>query len=120
MKINDIPVQDAEHIKLLLDRLMSGAEEFVVLERDGQHFIQTDGYGLEYKNPAGLYRAIQTEFTLRELTGIFLNYYHGGNAFINEYQWQEVPGFSEWEPEVKDDRPPPRTLREKFRRLFGL
>jgi hypothetical protein len=120
MKINDVPVQDAEHIKLILERVMSGSEEFAVLERDGQHFIQTDGYGLEYKNPAGLYRAEQNEFTLRELTEIFLNYYHGGNACVNAYQWKEVPGFSEWEVEEKDDRPPPRTLREKIHRLFGL
>ena len=120
MKINDVTVQDEEHIKLILSRVMADAEEFAVLERDASHFLQTDGYGLEYKNPSGLYRAEQNEFTLEELTDLFLNYFHGGNAYITACQWQEVPGFSDWETEEKDDRPPPQTLREKIHRWFGL
>ena len=120
MKINDIAVQDAEHIKLILARVMAGAEEYAILERDASNFLQTDGYGLEYKNPAGLYRAEQSEFTQEELTEVFLNYYNGGNAYINAYTWQEVPGFSDWQEPETDERPPAKTLREKIHRLFGL
>lgn len=120
MKINSIDVQNEEHIKMVLARVMAGSDEFAVLDKDDRHFLQTDGYGLEYKNPAGLYRAVQEEFTQEELEAVFLDYYRNGNAYLNNYQWQEIPGFSDWEEPIQDDRPPARTLREKIRRLFGL
>lgn len=120
MKINSIPVQDDTHIRTVLARVMAGSEEFAVLDRDERHFLQTDGYGLEYKNPAGLYRAVQEEFSQEELEAVFLDYYRNGNEYLTKYEWQEIPGFSDWEEPEKDDRPPARTLREKIRRLFGL
>ena len=120
MKINDVPVQSEEEIIAALQEVFSGNRDFAVLERDGQHFIQTDGKSLEYKNPAGLYRALQNEFTIDELAALFMNYYRNINGCTNIYQWQEIPGFAEWDNEEKDDRPPARTLREKIHRLFGL
>lgn len=120
MKINSIPIQDEEHIKFILARVIAGSEEFAVLDRDDSHFLQTDGYGLEYKNPAGLYRAVQEEFTQSELEAVFLDYFHNGSEYLNRYQWQEIPGFSDWGEPEKDDRPPAKTLREKIHRFFGL
>ena len=60
------------------------------------------------------------DVTQEELEAVFLDYYRNGNAYLNNYQWQEIPGFSDWEEPIQDDRPPARTLREKIRRLFGL
>ena len=60
MKINDIPLQGSEHIILMLRRLVEGAEEFVVLERDERHFLQSDGNSLEYKNPSGIQKSFRT------------------------------------------------------------
>ena len=73
MQINSIPVQDETHIRTVLARVMAGSEEFAVLDRDERHFLQTDGYGLEYKNPAGLYRAAKEEFTQEELEEVLTN-----------------------------------------------
>lgn len=120
MKINDIPLQGSEHITLLLQRLAEGAEEFVVLERDERHFLQSDGSSLEYKNPAGLYRCTRQEFTLKELQELFIDYSTGGNRYLAEYQWAELPGFCDWEPEPREELPPPKGLLGRFRRLFGL
>lgn len=120
MKINDIPLQGAKHIQIMLERLFAGKEEFVCLDRDERHFLQTDGRSLEYKNPAGLYRATRSGFSPDELEKLFLDYSAGGNEYLNSSQWQELPGFSDWEPEETDDRPPPGTLREKLRRMCGL
>ena len=120
MKINDAVVTSEAEIIAVLEKVMAGTEDFAVLERDSQHFIQTAGDSLEYKNPAGLYQAEQQEFTLEELIEVFLNYSRGVYDSLSKYQWKEIPGVAEWEPEEVDDRPPPRNLREKIRRLFGL
>ena len=120
MKINEVTIQDVQHIKIILERLFNRQEEFVILDRDERHFLQSDGVSLEYKNPAGLYRATQTDFSREELEALFLDYYAGGNEYISRYQWEELPGFSDWEPAEEDTRPPARTLREKLRRLCGL
>ena len=120
MKINDIPLQGSEHIILMLRRLVEGAEEFVVLERDKRHFLQSDGSSLEYKNPSGLYRCTQQEFTPDELQELFIDYSTGGSRYLAEYQWEELPGFSDWEPGPQEKLPPPEGVLGRFRRLFGL
>ncbi|MBE6380648.1 MAG: hypothetical protein E7047_06935 [Lentisphaerae bacterium] len=120
MKINDVPIQGADHIRIMLARLFAGSEDCVILDRDERHFLQTDGWSLEYKNPAGLYRATRSGFSQSELEAVFIDYYTGGNEYITLFQWEELPGFSDWEPEETDDRPPAKTLREKLRRLCGL
>ena len=121
MKINDIPLQESEHITLMLRRLAEGAEEFVILERDERHFLQSDGHRLEYKNPAGLYCCTQQGFALEELQELFIDYSTGGNRYLAEYQWTELPGFCDWAPEEPEEAlPPPKGLLGRFRRLFGL
>jgi hypothetical protein len=120
MKINDVPVYTEEQIINTLQQVFDGSKDFAVLERDGQHFIQTDDNSMEYKKPAGLYKSVREDFTSQELADLFLEYYHGVYDKLNSNEWREIPGFSAWEPEEKDDRPPPKTLREKIHRLFGL
>ena len=103
MKINDIPVQDEKHILILLERLAAGAENCITLNRDESHFLQTDGNELMFKNPEGLYRSFDHNFSEDELCELFLNYYRGKSGCLNQYQWQLIPGFADWESAVEED-----------------
>ena len=103
MKINDIPVQDETHILILLQRLFAGAESFVILDRDESRFLQTDGKELMFKNPEGLYRSERNDFSTSEIQDIFISYYRGQAGCLSKYQWQQIPGFSDWEPEPEEE-----------------
>lgn len=104
MKINDVSVQDEKHILILLQRLAAGAENCVTLAWNESHFLQTDGNELMLKNPEGLYRSIDHDFSENELCELFMNYYRGKSGCLNKYQWQLIPGFSDWESEIETDR----------------
>jgi hypothetical protein len=103
MKINDIPIQDEKHILILLQRLAAGAESCVILDRDESHFLQTDGKELMFKNPEGLYRSVRKDFSAAELQELFINYYREKSGCLSNYQWQLIPGFSDWESEAEED-----------------
>lgn len=119
MKINDIPVQDDTHIRIILQRLFAGSETLVILDRDESHFLQTDGKELMFKNPEGLYRTPPQEFTLEELQELFIKYYHHHTGCLQNYQWEVIPGFSDWETEPEENEEANnKRLADRLKKLF--
>jgi hypothetical protein len=89
-KFLDVDEQTLEEV--FADESLRG--EFLILEANGDTFLQASGegegpYTLEYKE-AGKQFQVMGELTKQEVREAFLDYLHGGSAWRMEHEWKEL------------------------------
>lgn len=87
----------ADFVGREVQRVASMPDEFAILERKREEYVQVSAGVLEYRDAGGHFRAAQVPVAPRDVERVFLAFHGGGDAWRGLIAWQPADAMLERE-----------------------